>query len=97
MGAWVIQPRKVTVGGNALLVKRLSRREAAAFTEAMKAAGDDASEQERAGLKLIAANVTFEDGTPISVDDVPADDLITLLRAVVNGEAKGVADFTGTP
>lgn len=97
MGAWVIQPRKVTVGGNALLVKRLSRRDAAAFAEAMKAAGDDAAEQERIGLQLIAANVTFADGSQIPLDDVPSEDLIAILQAVVNGEAKGVADFTGTP
>lgn len=93
-----IQPRAVTVGGNKLTVKRLSRRDASAFQERMKAAGDDAAEQERIGIEVISANVTFADGTPICVDDVPADDLIEMLRLVIGGGgAKSVADFTGTP
>lgn len=94
---YVIQPRKITLGGNSLLVKRLSRRDAAAFAESMKAAGDDAAEMERIGLALIAGHVTFEDGSAICVDDLPNDDIVALMRLTVGGgEELGVADFTHT-
>lgn len=94
---YVIQARRVTVGGNVLLIKRLSRRAANEFAERMKQSGDNVAEQERIGLELVAKNVTLEDGTSIDCDDVPADDLVQLLRLVVQGETRSIADFTGTP
>lgn len=94
---FVIQPKKIVVSGNALLVKPLSRRAANEFRDKMNAA-DESDEQERIGLDLIAANVTFEDGSPLDVDDVPADDLVEIMRRLVGGNPKkGVSDFTDTP
>jgi hypothetical protein len=92
-----ITPRKVTLGENRLLVRRLSRKAAAEFAEQMKVAGKDVAEAERIGLKVIADNVTFEDGSQLDLDEVPADDVVQLLKLVVSGEAKSVADFTSTP
>ena len=95
--AYLIQPKKITVSGNALLMKPLSRRAAVDFREAMKAAGDDLDQSERLGLELIAANVTFEDGTPLDVDEVPQGDLVEILRRLLGSDPKGVSDFTRTP
>jgi hypothetical protein len=92
-----ITPRKVTLGENRLLVRRLSRKAASEFAEQMKVAGKDVAEAERIGLKVIADNVTFEDGSQLDLDEVPADDVVQLLKLVVSGEAKSVADFTSTP
>ena len=93
---FVIQPKKIVVSGNTLLMKPLSRRAANEFRDKMNAS-NESDEQERIGLDLIAANVTFEDGSPLDVDDVPADDLVEIMRRLVGGNPKGVSDFTGTP
>ena len=95
--AYLIQPKKVRLSGNELLVRPLTRREANAFRERMAAADDDADAAERAGLDAIAAHVTFADGAPLDVDDVPTGDLVALLRTLVGGEAPGVSDFTPAP
>ena len=95
--AYQIQPKKITVSGNALLMKPLSRRAAVDFREAMKAAGDDLDQSERIGLDLIAANVTFADGTPLDVDEVPQGDLVEILQRLLGSDPKGVSDFTRTP
>lgn len=95
--AYQIQPKKITVSGNALLMKPLSRRAAVDFREAMKAAGDDLDQSERIGLDLIAANVTFADGTPLDVDEVPQGDLVEIIQRLLGSDPKGVSDFTRTP
>ena len=95
--AYQIQPKKITVSGNALLMKPLSRRAAVDFREAMKAAGDDLDQSERLGLDLIAANVTFADGTPLDVDEVPQGDLVEILQRLLGSDPKSVSDFTRTP
>ena len=95
--AYQIQPKKITVSGNVLLVKPLSRRAAVDFREAMKAAGDDLDQSERLGLDLIAANVTFADGTPLDVDEVPQGDLVEILQRLLGSDPKSVSDFTPTP
>ena len=92
-----ITPRKVTLGENVLLVRRLSRKAASAFSERMKEAGEDGAEAEKIGLSVVAENVTIEDGSPLDLDEVPADDLVKLLRMVVSGEERSVSDFTATP
>ena len=92
-----ITPRKVTLGENVLLVRRLSRKAASAFSEQMKEAGEDGAEAEKIGLSVVAENVTFEDGSQLDLDEVPADDLVKLLRMVVSGEERSVSDFTATP
>lgn len=92
-----ITPRKVTLGENRLLVRRLSRKAASEFAERMKGAGEDGAEAEKIGLDVIAENVTFEDGSKLDLDEVPADDVVKLLKMVVSGEAQSVADFTPTP
>ena len=92
-----ITPRKVTLGENVLMVRRLSRKAASAFSEQMKEAGEDGAEAEKIGLSVVAENVTFEDGSPLDLDEVPADDLVKLLRMVVSGEDRSVSDFTATP
>lgn len=95
--AYQIQPKKITVSGNALLMKPLSRRSAVGFREAMKAAGDDLDQSERIGLDLIAANVTFADGTPLDVDEVPQGDLVEIIERLLGSDPKSVSDFTPTP
>lgn len=95
--AYLIQPKKITVSGNALLMKPLSRRAAVDFREAMKAAGDDLDQSERLGLDLIAANVTFADGTPLDVDEVPQGDLVEIIQRLLGSDPKSVSDFTRTP
>lgn len=95
--AYQIQPKKITVSGNALLMKPLSRRAAVDFREAMKAAGDDLDQSERLGLDLIAANVTFADGTPLDVDEVPQGDLVEIIQRLLGSDPKSVSDFTRTP
>lgn len=95
--AYQIQPKKITVSGNALLMKPLSRRAAVDFREAMKAAGDDLDQSERLGLGLIAANVTFADGTPLDVDEVPQGDLVEIIQRLLGSDPKSVSDFTPTP
>lgn len=95
--AYQIQPKKITVSGNALLMKPLSRRAAVDFREAMKAAGDDLDQSERLGLDLIAANVTFADGTPLDVDEVPQGDLVEIIQRLLGSDPKSVSDFTPTP
>ena len=95
--AYQIQPKKITVSGYALLMKPLSRRAAVDFREAMKAAGDDLDQSERIGLDLIAANVTFADGTPLDVDEVPQGDLVEIIQRLLGSDPKGVSDFTRTP
>lgn len=95
--AYQIQTKKITVSGNALLMKPLSRRAAVDFREAMKAAGDDLDQSERLGLDLIAANVTFADGTPLDVDEVPQGDLVEIIQRLLGSDPKSVSDFTPTP
>ena len=95
--AYQIQPKKITLSGNALLMKPLSRRAAVDFREAMKAAGDDLDQSERIGLDLIAANVTFADGTPLDVDEVPQGDLVEIIQRLLGSDPKSVSDFTPTP
>ena len=95
--AYQIQRKKITVSGNALLMKPLSRRAAVDFREAMKAAGDDLDQSERLGLDLIAANVTFADGTPLDVDEVPQGDLVEIIQRLLGSDPKSVSDFTPTP
>jgi hypothetical protein len=92
-----IQPRKVTLSGNSLLVKPLTRREAEDFRAAMFEAGNDEARTTEIGLELVRKNATFDDGSELDVDEVPQDDLVRLLRLVLGGGDKSVADFTGTP
>lgn len=95
---FTIQPKKIVVSGNTLLMKPLSRKAMNNYRDASKAAGEDLDAQERLGMDLIRANVTFEDGTPLDVDEVPPSDLAAILQKMMGvGEVKGVADFTGTP
>jgi len=96
--AYQIRQKKVVVSGNALLVRPLSRNAANEYRDAIKAAGDDENAIDAATMKVIGENVTFEDGSPLDVGEVPNADLVQMLRHVVGaGEAKGVADFTDTP
>lgn len=97
MATYRIQPKKVTLNGNELLVTPLSRRAANEFRERMNAAGDDEDASMRVGLDTIAANVKFADGSALDVDEVPTGDLVELLSLVVGGGQRSVADFTGTP
>ena len=92
-----VQPKKVSLGSNELLVTPMTRRRANAFRSDMAAAGDDMERQEAVGVAAIAEHVTFADGPCLDVDDVPQSDLVTLLEIVVGGGRRGVADFTDTP
>lgn len=93
-----IQPKKIVISGNALLMKPLTRKAVIDFRDNSKAAGDDLDQQERLGMDLIRANVTFEDGSPLDVDQVPPADLADILKALMGvATGKGVADFTNTP
>lgn len=92
--AYQIQAKKLTLSGNALLIKPLSRGAAKRFREEMAAAGEDTDRQEQIGLELVAANVSFEDGTPLDVDDVPTADLVQLMKELCGVGEAGVSDFS---
>lgn len=95
---YMIHPKKIVVSGNALLMRPLSRKSMNEYRDAAKAAGDDLDAQERLGMDLIRANVTFEDGSPLDVDEVPPSDLADIMKALMGvATVKGVADFTSTP
>lgn len=97
MAKYLVQPKKVSLNGNELLVTPITRRGANEFRERMQAAGDDEEASSKVGLDLIAANVRFADGSVLDVDEVPQGDLVELLQLVLGGGRKSVADFTGTP
>ena len=95
--AYIIQPKAITLSGNVLLVKPLSRGAAKKFRDDMASAGEDSDRQEQIGLDLVAANVTFEDGSALDVDEVPSADIVALLKTLCGVDGAGVADFTPRP
>lgn len=94
---WQIQKRKVTVGGNAVLVTPLSRRDANEFREKMAAANGDDEAVNSLVVELVGRSVSFGNGDKVDLDEVPNADLLALFRAVLGGEEPSVADFSGTP
>ena len=94
MSRYHIDPKKLTLSGNQLLVTPVTRRELVSF----RAASADATQSESAGYALIASHVTYADHTPLDLDEVPQADLIVLLREVMGlGKSASLPDFTNTP
>ena len=93
--AWKIHPKKMTVGGNAVEVTPLSRREGDEFRAKMSAADGDEAATNALVCELGAGHVKIGDGEPVDPLDVPNGDLMALFRAVLGvDEAGSVADFT---
>ncbi len=92
---YVIKAKKVTIGENVLMVKPLTRVAANEFRTKSAAAGDDFAAQEELAADVVRANVTFEDGSAVDPGEMPALDLVQILKVCIGvDDGKSLADFT---
>jgi hypothetical protein len=92
---YVVKAKKVTIGENVLMVKPLTRLAANDFRAKSAAAGDDFAEQEELAAEVVRTNVTFEDGSAVDPGEMPALDLVQLLKVCIGvDDGKSLSDFT---